>query len=653
MPNRTSLPEPTGTSVSDLHERLLREWGPRFNIDETLREMIFASNPIETLPDSPARNMSPIEIHSGRPGGIIEHANGLLMAMPSFHAEPPSMLTDDVRDAESVERAVARLFERELLANDFWPSVGRDVLSYGRAFIKTMTSESEWTAQAGFPVRGDDETGRAFNKRVKKFKGGKEHFPFIIQHVPALSILPLLDNKDNVLATVEEKFVTAKVLAEDMKSPEVMALLTSGALKWYDQLPVVEYIDDEWVGYFLAGTEPSERDIEEDAYDRHQRNRAYSRLRAWRHGMGVHPVVMVPGMQTGEREYRLRWKSFLTDGKDSLQLYDFLLSRLTTMVWAYYLPSYIWRLAMTGAAWSGKDRPIQHVELGGVTTLYNDEALEVLPVPPDLPDALTLLERADDDIQKHTLEDVLFGRVQGAAPAFQVNLRINVAKSKLSTYTAHMATGITKVAERFFRGVEQLKKSVEIGGETVTVTMAKEYRKRVTASITPKSPVDRNQDIGVANMARDFGLPWDWIAEHILDIEDPATLRLLNDIRELEEAPEMKAILLQDAMQQLEMRIEEHDYMDMDDIDMSLLPDEFRPAIGDVLSAASGEEVSQPPMGDEVAPPGEGGGIPAEGYPEGSAPQTIQGGRGLLTENAQPQPGTAQPNTKEAVPGAF
>lgn len=605
--------------------------------------------------------MTPMEVHGGRAGGIIEHANGLIMAMPGFHAEPPSMESEDVREAESVERAVARLFERELLANDFWPSVGRDILSYGRAFLKAMLSMSEWTAQAGYPVRGEKEGPKEYLERIRRWKSSEGKFPFIIQHVPALSILPLLDNKDNVLATIEEKFVGARILADDMGSEVVKELLARHSLKWYDQLPVVEYIDSEWVGYFLAGTEPVDRSAETA---QQIGARSYTPLRVWKHGLGKHPVVMIPGMQTGEREYVKRWKSFLTDGKDALELYDFLLSRLTTMVWVYYLPSYVWRLADRSQVFKGKERPIQEINLGGVTTLYSDEELTVLPIPQGLPDALTLLREADDLIQRHTLEDVLFGRVAGAAPAFQVNLRINVAKSKLTPIAQHMARGITNIMELFFRGVEQLGEAVPIGGETVTTSIAKKYRNRVTASIEPKSPIDRNQDIGAAKMALEFGLPWDWICEHILDIEDPATLRLLSDIREIEETDLMKRRLLQDALERLELFVEEEDFVDSAEVDMARLPPEFREALDELLAGGftgdlTGEEMAAAEElaaaeasaagGGEEGPIGLGRGP----FPEGASAQAVGGGRGLLTPNRQPQPGTAQPGTKKTTPGAF
>ena len=319
------LIKPTGSSVSQLHSRLLTEWNPRLGLDKEFQAIIRGTNPIETLPESPDRNMTPVEIHAGRAGGIIEHGNGLLMAMPSFHAEPPTQNTLDTREAESMERAAARLFEQQLLANDFWPAIGRDILSYGRSFVKSMLAMSEWTAQAGYPVRDQGEPGKKYLERIRKWKEGEGSFPFIIRHIPALSVLPMLDGSDNVLATIEEKFVSAKVLADDMGSEEVKEELTRGSLKWYDQLMVVEYIDTEWVGYFLAGLDPKDRAFVEEP---HRRQKAYKALRVWQHNLGKHPVVMIPGIVTGDRELLHRYKSFLHDAKDALELYDLGLSRL-------------------------------------------------------------------------------------------------------------------------------------------------------------------------------------------------------------------------------------------------------------------------------------------------------------------------------------
>ena len=210
------LKKPTGKGVRDLHMKLIREWDARFSVDEDLRDLIHQDNIIEVLEESEDKNMKPVEIHSGRAGGIIEHANGLLMARPSFHAEPPTLNTEDAREAESIERAAMNVFERELILNDFWPSVGRDVLSYGRAFIKSMPLPDVWTIEQGYPVREQKDTSKEYLEKIRVWKDTEGAFPFVIQHVAALSILPLLDNNDKMLASIEQKYVTAKVLAEDM-----------------------------------------------------------------------------------------------------------------------------------------------------------------------------------------------------------------------------------------------------------------------------------------------------------------------------------------------------------------------------------------------------------------------------------------------------
>ncbi|KKK58548.1 hypothetical protein LCGC14_3043310, partial [marine sediment metagenome] len=144
------IPRPTGKSVRDLHARLEREWRPRFRLDEEFRDLVHQRNKIEVLEESDELNMEPMEIHSGRAGGIIEHAGGLLMARPSFHAEPPTQNTEDARTAEQVERAAGNVFEQELVANNFWPAVGRDVLIYGRA-----VEHAQRLYRAGVETRGE------------------------------------------------------------------------------------------------------------------------------------------------------------------------------------------------------------------------------------------------------------------------------------------------------------------------------------------------------------------------------------------------------------------------------------------------------------------------------------------------------------------
>ncbi|KKL94265.1 hypothetical protein LCGC14_1866410, partial [marine sediment metagenome] len=453
------LQKPTGKSVRDLHHKLELDWDPRIRLDEEFRDLVHQRNPIEVLELSDDRNIDTMEFHSGRAGGIVEHAGGLLMARPAMHAEPPTLNTEDTRTAEQVERASANLFEKELIANNFWQSVSRDILIYGRAFIKSMLSASQWTAEAGYPVRESKETDKDYLTRIRKWKETEGKFPFVIQHIPALGVLPLLDSSDNVLATIEVKWATAKVLADDFGSQTVKDMLSRRTLKWYEELPVIEYIDNEWVSYLLAGTEIRRRDTPET--NRLYRGvKSYQPLRTWRHNLGKHPIVMIPGIRTELTDYKSHFKGFLSDAKDALVMYDFLLSRLATMINAYYLPSYEWKLGASSAQFAGRDRPILNVNLGGVTVTYADENLDTLAIPQGLPDATMLLAQSDDIIQRHTLEDVLFGRVQGAAPAYQVNLRINVAKSKLSPLAQNMAVGVTNVLDLFLRGIIQLGEAV-------------------------------------------------------------------------------------------------------------------------------------------------------------------------------------------------
>ncbi|KKL50119.1 hypothetical protein LCGC14_2308680, partial [marine sediment metagenome] len=413
------LPRPSGQGVRNLHHKLVKDWDECIRKDEKFRDIVYNRNKVEILTESSElRLIKPYEYHSGRAGGIIDQATGLLMALPEFHGDPANLTTEEKRDVEQVEKVAASLFEQQLLANDFWNHVARDVLIYSRAFVKAIPLPHVWTTQAGYPVRGVKQSAKDYLAKVRDWKTSEGRFPFVITHVPALSILPHLDANDNVLASIEEKIVTAKVLADELGSKKVKEALSRQTLKWYDELTVIEYMDAEWVAYLLVDTTPVDKSTDKLP---HERARAYEVLRTWRHGLGKHPIVMIPGVRTEMDDYMNRFKGFLSDAKDPLIAYDALLSRLATMVLIHYLPSYTWTIPMDTAKFKGRSkRPTLQINLGGVTPLYTDEILGTLPIPQGLPDATMLLERADDDIQRGTFDDVLFGRVEGNVAGHQV-----------------------------------------------------------------------------------------------------------------------------------------------------------------------------------------------------------------------------------------
>jgi hypothetical protein len=622
-----TIPKPDKTTIRELHPKLLTDWSARFAIEKEYSDLVHQRNMVDTLKPDEKRNMTPVAIHSGRAGGIIEQANGLLMSIPTFKAQASGHSQDDKADSDQVERTCAALFQRELLATDFFPAIGRDVLTYSRAFIKAMPLPSVWTVQQGYPVRKKTEKPGDYLARVRSWKDTEAQFPFVIQHIPVTNILPLLDSSDNALCTIEEKLVPAYIIADEMKHGPTKADISAGRIQWYDLLTCIEYTDPEYVWYGLTGRSPMVGTGGTLVPGTFNTGPDYEELRVWKHNLGRCPVVMIPGMKTELQDKEGRYKSFLADAKESLEGYDIATSRLATIMWAYYLPSYEWKQAESSAVYQGRERPVLKVNLGGVTATYSDEELKVLPYPENLPDSLLLMQTMDDNIQRHTLEDVLYGRVAGSAPAFQVNLRINVAKSKLLPLAQHMAQGITAVMDLFLRGVVGLGESVTIAGETITPAQAKKALGRVTANIEPKSPADRASDFGTAKMAQEFGLDDAWIMENILNIEDPATRKLAKMVQDLEKTPVAQEKLLLDALTHLDILTEADEFEDMGGIDMSGLSPELGAAIQQV-------------MGQQAEGLGRGP------FPPGGAPQTLAP-RGLLSEKEQPQPGTPQVSTAQ------
>ena len=309
------------------------------------------------------------------------------------------------------------------------------------------------------------------------------------------------------------------------------------------------------------------------------------------------------------------------------------MSRLATLVKAFYFPSFEWKLGLPSNQFAGQDRPLEEVNIGGVTTTYIDEVLKPLEMSQNLPPADILVNQLDALIQRNTLEDVLFGRVEGSSAAFAIRLRINVAKNKLIPHVTHMAQGLVEVFELIGRAVEQLGESVVIGGEELTVEMVKQAHGRTSVNVNPKLPGEEGIELGQAKMATDLNLPEDWIWEHILGIADPATLRMLRDVLQMEKLPDVEQRLALDALNRLQALVEDDEteaIFDALEKRGANLDPEVIQALQRLVGQQSGQE------GGEVPPPPEGG-VGRGPFPPGGSPQAIGGGRGLGTEKS-PRP---------------
>jgi len=545
-----------------LHIELQKTWAPAFERDRRMRDLVNRKNKVELLPETLDLNVEPVELHTGRAGSLLDHAQTYVGALPSIAVEPLDLTTEAKRESEQTERAFKSLFHKQFVATGFWRNAGRGSLLTGRAVLTGLPMPSVWTTQEGFPVRQKGERAKAYINRVNKWKTDEGETPIILQAIPSDRVLLKLDSNNKVLASLEVKQVSATLVADALGSGEVQELLAAKRLQWYDQLEVLQYIDDMYVCYYLISTQPIRPEMPKD----YHMPQGYKRLADWLHGLGKCPVVFVPGVETDEREYELRFKPFLADAEEDLLIYDFLMSRLATMVKAFYFPSFKWRLKAQTNEMIGQDRPEEEIAIGGTTTYYQDEEIATVEMPGNLPDASLLQQELDKLIQQTTLEDVLFGRVQGGSAGFAIRLRINVAKNALVPHVSHLAIGLTEAFDLVTRIIEGLGEEVIIDGEAITPAMAIAARGRIGVSVDPRLPGEEGIDLQKAAMATDLRLPESWIWETILNIDDPATLALLRDVQELEELPEVKERLLREALEMLQVRIEDEETMAILDV---------------------------------------------------------------------------------------
>ncbi len=152
---------PSGVEARRLETELLKTWQPAFTRDLRMRALVNRKNKVELLPETLDLNVEPVELHTGRAGSLIDHAQTFVGSLPSVAVEPPDLTTEARRISEQTERAFKSLFFEQLVATDFWSNAGRGSLITGRTVLTCLPMQSVWTTVEGFPVRQKGERAKA------------------------------------------------------------------------------------------------------------------------------------------------------------------------------------------------------------------------------------------------------------------------------------------------------------------------------------------------------------------------------------------------------------------------------------------------------------------------------------------------------------
>jgi len=149
LPTHTRTP-PNGNEAKRLETELIKTWGPAFARDQKMRDLVNRKNKVELLPETLDLNVEPVELHTGRAGSLIDHAQTFVGSLPSLAIEPEDLTTEARRKTEQTERAFKSLFHKQLVATGFWSNAGRGSLLTGRTVLTALPMQSVWTTVEGF-----------------------------------------------------------------------------------------------------------------------------------------------------------------------------------------------------------------------------------------------------------------------------------------------------------------------------------------------------------------------------------------------------------------------------------------------------------------------------------------------------------------------
>lgn len=643
-------PKPTLDDIDAWRKELKQYWEPRQAKVKANREVYHNEHEVEApMPATDDLIAAPYEMRGGRGGELIDHATGVLDVDPQYSTDAPGKRAEQAETWFNLIRSTA---EREQ-GEDTNSRMTGEALMIGYSAVKVLPDPKLW--RGSYPKQGIDRDGKAikseddasYNKRVKEF-GQTAPIPIVFWHVPGETWFPLLNGR-NVIKSLECKEVTRSYIqaryGEKLSgdSQELLKSLNKG-------IELVEYVDDRWCGWYVFG--PGRSELKQE-------------LRVWEHRMplpeGQAPVVLVEGLTTSDNRPGYRWKSLIQDVRESIVAQDVVLSRSMTVVQLFFWLTIIHRIKKgQGLAELEQLKKTRKFTIGGTNFVMENEELEILGPPGQLPDAEALYAKLEERIQR-AWPPILSGVVEGVSSGYEFNIARDTALTRVKPIAQRLAQadadlmrmacyalgGLAKILKKENLMV-YVRQTTEDGVKPIGMSWesVRDLIPLIRAKREEDMPTDRHSKIDAAIKAhKELGLPWAHVIEEIYGAENPEELKEQREIEDIVDSPRVLQRTEDDLFREMEIILNEQEGMGMDEAlgaGAPPVPDAFVQALGPGAGAVGPNDpmlVAAAGMGGGPPPPT--GGMPPQAPP--SAPP-VPAGPPVNVQRTNPRAGTSTQN---------
>lgn len=631
----TRRAKPTPEYITALNDSLKNTWDKQIKEDEKALQVINREHKVDVPKARNIEGFKPIIYHAGTGQDALDRYCGFIGKL-IFQVERGFGSRAQERSEEAEDFFQHILWDYEAREGPFFYDLKEGVLATGRVFLEVAPKPVYWTKAYGKPSQGEGEdedgetipekeTGEDYKKRLSTWKKRIARPPISFTLLPGSSVRVVLSHNKPIEYVQEAKMTLGEAAN---RWPRVLkgwqAEIDDKSSKVTEEITVLKYGNDTWISVLVDRNKGWLRRSE-----RHE-------VSHYPHGMGVCPLAMFEGFKSVKKEPGFRWRSIISKAMDAILMVDEMRSRAATALKLMPMPQYYIRVKQ---AMPDEEPPPIIIDPTVVRVLYSDEEPGVLEAGHPPPEAEALDTKVRDEIE-WLLPEIAKGMTGAAGtPAWSDRLKLDQVRNYLKPVLDGIALGGRQTAQLICKAIMSprigeavyVRMPGEKGSEVIGLSPkeAADVHDRVTCLIHTKLPSDVGADIGRAQLAYDFGMPWSWCVEEIIGAENPMELRKRRMIEELEDTEPYKQSLYKEVLAEADILDAEDAAMGAEELMRILptLPQEWQETI---LALIGGAPPGAPPGG--MTPPGP---SPA---PPGAGPGSLAKTGQLTREISGPKP---------------